>query len=104
MTFPPGGLPPVLGFWSLTLYNEHHFLHPNELNRYSLGTKNKNLHLGRRRVANPAASARRRRTTACGATGCPPLTGRFSLYLRAYWPEQDILDGTWTPPPVTRLG
>jgi hypothetical protein len=44
VTFPPNGLPPVRGFWSLTLYNEHHFFHPNELNRYSLGTKNKNLH------------------------------------------------------------
>ena len=44
VTFPPHHLPPVRGFWSLTLYNEHHFFHPNELNRYSLGTKNKNLH------------------------------------------------------------
>jgi len=37
-------LPPVQGFWSLTLYNEHHFFHPNELDRYSFGTKIKNLH------------------------------------------------------------
>ena len=43
VTFPPGGLPPVRGFWSLTLYNEHHFFHSNDLDRYSLGTKNKNL-------------------------------------------------------------
>jgi hypothetical protein len=35
--------PPVNGFWSLTLYNEHHFFAPNELKRYSLGTKNKTL-------------------------------------------------------------
>ena len=28
----------------MTLYNEHHFFHPDELNRYSFGTKNKNLH------------------------------------------------------------
>jgi len=43
ITFPPG-TPPVQGFWSLTLYNEHHFFHPNDLKRYSLGTKNKDLH------------------------------------------------------------
>jgi hypothetical protein len=30
--------------------------------------------------------------------------GPFSLYLRAYRPEQDILDGTWTPRPLIRLG
>jgi hypothetical protein len=23
-----------------------------------------------------------------------------SLYLRTYWPDQLILDGQWTPPPV----
>lgn len=39
VTFPQGGLPPVKGFWSLTLYNSKHLFSPNELNRYSLGTK-----------------------------------------------------------------
>jgi hypothetical protein len=39
-------LPPVRGFWSLTLYNAHHFLAPNDLVRYSLGTKNKSLEYG----------------------------------------------------------
>lgn len=43
ITFAKGQDPPVNGFWSLTLYNEHHFFHPNSLNRYSLGTKNKDL-------------------------------------------------------------
>ena len=43
VTFPAGGLPPVQGFWSLTLYNEHHFFEPNDLHRFSLGTKNKTL-------------------------------------------------------------
>jgi hypothetical protein len=28
----------------------------------------------------------------------PP--GPFSLYLRVYWPEGAVLDGSWTPPPV----
>src|SRR3546814_17702949 len=43
ITFPAGQEPPVDGFWSLTLYNELHLFHPNDLDRYSLGTKNKNL-------------------------------------------------------------
>ena len=43
ITFAPGQEPPVNGFWSLTLYNEHHFFHPNDIGRYSLGTKNKDL-------------------------------------------------------------
>src|SRR5262249_45497357 len=43
VTFAKGQTPPVNGFWSLTLYNEHHFFAPNALKRYSLGTKNKTL-------------------------------------------------------------
>lgn len=39
VTFPKGELPPVKGFWSLTLYNSKHLFSPNELNRYSLGTR-----------------------------------------------------------------
>jgi Protein of unknown function (DUF1214) len=43
VTFPKGQLPPVKGFWSLTVYNPEHFFYPNALNRYPLGTKNKTL-------------------------------------------------------------
>jgi hypothetical protein len=43
VTFAKGQTPPVHGFWSLTLYNEYHFFSPNDLKRYSLGTKNKTL-------------------------------------------------------------
>ena len=43
VTFPKGQLPPVKGFWSMTLYNEHHIFEANDLNCYPLGTKNKTL-------------------------------------------------------------
>ena len=33
----------------------------------------------------------------------PAPTGSFNVTLRAYWPEQSILNGSWTPPPLTRL-
>ena len=46
VTFEVGQLPPVKGFWSLTLYNEHHLFALNDLNRYSLGTKHKALKFG----------------------------------------------------------
>jgi uncharacterized protein DUF1214 len=39
ITFAAGQEPPVNGSWSMTLYNEHHFFHPNDLKRYSLGTR-----------------------------------------------------------------
>src|SRR5262249_15837643 len=43
VTFAKGQLPPVNGFWSLTLYNKEHLFEPNRLNRFSLGTKTKCL-------------------------------------------------------------
>lgn len=59
-------LPPVRGFWSLTLCNEHHFLHPGDVDRYSFGTKIKNLHRARDGSLTLTASATRPRTRSCG--------------------------------------
>lgn len=44
VTFPH--LPPVdpHGLRSITLYNQHHFFAPNEIDRFSLGTKSQGLH------------------------------------------------------------
>jgi hypothetical protein len=32
----------------------------------------------------------------------PAPEDEFSLYIRAYWPKGEILEGRWTPPPVER--
>ncbi len=101
--FEAGELPPVKGFWSLTLYNAHHFFAPNVLRRYSIGTKSRSLRFAadgsltiRVQAASPGADAQ--------ANWLPaPATGAFSLYIRAYWPEPAALDGRWTPPPVVRI-
>ena len=93
-----------LGFcyWSLTLYNDEHFFNPNPLN--SLGTKNKTLKL------NPDGSLTLYARAKAKSPGkdkesnwLPAPQGQFSLYLRAYWSEQAILDGTWKPPVITRV-
>jgi hypothetical protein len=102
VTFAKGKLPPVKGFWSLTLYNEQHFFSPNELKRYSIGTKNKSLQ------TNPDGSL-----TLYVQSESPgkdkesnwlpsPKDADFSLYIRAYWPQADALDGSWTPPAVLK--
>jgi hypothetical protein len=33
----------------------------------------------------------------------PTPSDEFSLYIRAYWPKDEILEGVWTPPAVIRL-
>jgi hypothetical protein len=27
----------------------------------------------------------------------------FSLYIRCYWPKQEVINATWTPPKVVRV-
>jgi hypothetical protein len=97
-SFAPGQLPPVRGFWSLTLYNERHFFHPNELNRYPLGTRNKDLVL-----EDDGGLTLHAGGEPAGPNWLPASSGRFELHLRAYWPEQAILDGSWVPPAAVRV-
>jgi hypothetical protein len=102
VTFAKGQTPPVRGFWSLTLYNEHHFFSPNDIKRYSTGTKNKALKyntdgsLTLYVQADPPVEDQR------GNWLPAPKGADFSLYMRTYWPKVEVTDGSWTPPPVTR--
>jgi len=34
------------------------------------------------------------------ANWLPAPAGNFSVWLRAYWPDKAILDGTWKPPVI----
>ena len=80
-----------------------HLFHPNALKRYSLGTKTKTL------TRNADGSL----TLYAGATSpgaekeanwLPAPEGHFSLYIRAYWGKQGILDGSWKPPVIRKVG
>jgi len=102
VTFPAGQLPPVKGFWSLTMYNEHHFFEPNKLIRYSLGTKNKDLQKGSDGSLTIYVSATPPSQDKM-TNWLPSPKGDFSLYVRSYWPEDAILNGTWTPPAVVKV-
>lgn len=101
VTFAKGALPPVKGFWSLTLYNQQHFFHPNMLNRYSLGTKNKQLKTNADgsltiyvQAENPGGEKE--------SNWLPSPKEHYSLYIRAYWPQVAIVQGTWVPPAIMR--
>ncbi len=102
VTFAKGQIPPVKGFWSLTLYNQHHFFSPNNLKRYSLGTKNKNLHYNSDGsltiyVQNTPPDQNNMNNW------LPAPNEPFSIYIRCYWPEEAVLTDSWTPPPVLKV-
>ena len=101
ITFAPGQEPPVNGFWSLTLYNEHHFFHPNDMKRYSLGTKNKTLKRNADGSLTLYAGARSPGKDK-ESNWLPAPEGHFSLYIRAYWGKKEIIDGSWVPPKIVK--
>jgi len=101
VTFKKGELPPVYGFWSLTLYNKAHLFEPNVLNRYSLGTKSKAL-----KHNSDGSLTLYFQNDSPGAdkesNWVPAPKDEFSLYIRSYWPKAEILEDRWTPPLVIR--
>lgn len=102
ITFAAGKEPPVNGFWSMTLYNKEHFFHPNDLRRYSLGTKNNTL----KRNADGSLTiyAGNKSPGADKESNWLPAPAEpFSLYIRAYWGQDAILDGSWQPPKIEKL-
>ena len=104
LSFPAGTLPPARAFWSVTIYDERHALPagdgPHAIGSHTAGVEfaeDGSLSI----LVGPALAG--------GADPARPNrlvtpTGSFSLYLRIYWPEGAVLDGSWTPPPVHRDG
>jgi hypothetical protein len=103
ITFAAGQEPPVKGFWSLTLYNDKHLFAPNELNRYSLGTKSKDMQRNEDGsltiYVGPESPGDDKKSN-----WLPAPDGDFSLYIRAYWGEDGILNGSWQPPEIEVAG
>ncbi len=97
LLFPEGNLPPAKGFWSLTLYDKDHRLFLNSEQRYAVGTRTKDLitnNDGSVSIyvqAEPPSQALRN-------NWLPAPEGRYSLYLRVYWPAESALSGEWLPP------
>jgi hypothetical protein len=101
MHFGAGELPPVRGFWSLTMYDANYFFVSNPINRYSISAR-QNLR------TNPDGSTdlyiqKDSPGADLKSNWLPAPAGKFILMLRMYWPNEDrpsILDGSWTVPPV----
>lgn len=100
--FPKGGLPPVKGFWSITMYNSDYFFVPNKLNKYTVSPRDQ-------LKINPDGSVDiyiQRVSPGEGkeANWLPSPDGDFILMLRMYWPENSVIDGTWQMPGIQNLG
>ena len=101
MHFEKGQMPPVDGFWSLTMYNGEYFFVDNPLNRYTLSSRNKFVPNADGSVdlyiQNESPGKGRE------ANWLPAPKDKFILMLRLYWPKEkppSLLDGSWKIPPV----
>lgn len=104
MNFPKGHLPPVEGFWSLTMYDSGYFFVNNPLNRYSVSAR-QNL------KTNPDGSTdlyiqKDSPGKDKESNWLPAPSGDFILMMRLYWPEEkkpSIINGTWTIPGAKKV-
>lgn len=99
ITLPQGKIP-VNGFWSLTLYNSHHFFVQNSINRYSVGTKTPDFKYNKDGSLTLYIQAEAPDKTREHNWLPSPKEENFSLYIRAYWPAKEVLNGKWVPPAV----
>ena len=99
--FAKGEMPPVNGFWSITMYDSEYYFYPNPLNKLTVSLRDHptfnadgslDLYFSHKKPAN-----------APQANWLPAPAGQFILMMRMYWPKEtppSILDGTWKPPGV----
>ena len=102
LRFEARQLPPVRGFWSLTMYDDRHLFAANAMDRYAIGDcdepwLNADGSLDLYIQQGPPAPQPE-------ANWLPaPRKGPFSMTLRLYWPARDAIDGRWRPPAVRRV-
>jgi hypothetical protein len=103
LRFPPGQLPPVNAFWSLTLYElPASLLYANSLNRYLI---NSPMLPDLKRDADGGLTVHIQHESPGPdkeSNWLPAPGGPFFCGLRLYWPQDEALKGTWKAPPFER--
>jgi hypothetical protein len=98
--FSKGKLPPVNGFWSLSMYDQDSFFISNPINRFAIGDRNKlqfnadgSLDIY---IQNESPGKEKE------ANWLPAPTGPFNVTMRLYWPKQVVLDNQWVIPGIQK--
>ena len=96
--FAKGELPPVNGFWSLTMYDKEFFFVKNPINRFTVSPRD---HLATNHDGSTDLYIQNDKPKGHESNWLPAPEGEFTLMFRLYWPKKDqpsILDGSWKPP------
>lgn len=105
LTFPPAGLPPARAFWSLAMYEVtpegRAFFIDNPIGRYSIGDRTPGL----QKAADGSLTIYLQRERPDGeraANWLPAPSGPIRLVLRAYEPDESLIQGHYRAPGVQR--
>ena len=104
ITFKNDELPPVLAFWSLTMYDaKNQLLIENPINRYLINSPMLD-HLKRNAdgsltlyIQKDSPGSERE------SNWLPAPDGEIYLVMRLYWPKGEALSGAWKPPAVRKV-
>jgi hypothetical protein len=103
LRFPPGKLPPVNAFWSLTMYElPASLLIANPLKRYLI---NSPMLPSLQRDPNGAVTLYIQHASPGEdkeSNWLPAPNGPFWVILRLYWPKDEALEGRWSAPAIDK--
>lgn len=102
--FPPGQLPPVNAFWSLTMYKlPESLLVANPIDRYLINSPmlpslKADADGGYTLYVQKESPGPEKESN-----WLPAPEGPFQLLLRLYWPKEEALDGKWQAPKPEKI-
>ncbi len=99
--FDKGQMPPADAFWSITMYDKEGFQVANPINRFALGDRDKLTFNadGSLTIYVQAESPGKDRES----NWLPAPKGEFQPTMRIYSPRQEVIDGSWSPPPFKKV-
>nr|WP_198999510.1 DUF1254 domain-containing protein [Flavobacterium sp. ASV13] len=102
MTFKKEQIPNVKYFWSLTMYDINRFMTQNDLNRYSLGSREKSVKINKDGSidfyfshVSPGKEFE--------SNWLPAPDALFLVAFRNYGPDQTLINETYKIPPVVKI-
>ena len=100
--FDRGQLPPVKGFWSLTMYDAEGYQVANTMDRFAIGDRDEIRYNADGSLDifiqhdNPGEYKESNWLPA-------PNNGVLGLTMRLYAPKPEALDGRWNPPAIRKV-
>ena len=104
LTFAKGAYPPVNAFWSVTMYDgKTQLLIKNPIDRYLVNSPmlpelkinadgSLTLYIQKDEPTDPVQKA----------NWLPAPDGPIYMVMRLYWPKDEVLNGSWSPPAIKR--